>query len=61
MLCENKLKRFCVIMTLHYRMGEDGAFYKGVFLLSITFGLGFAAGYKVRLSQSCQSCQSCQS
>lgn len=29
-------------------MGEDGTFYKGVFLMAIAFGTGFGVGYKVK-------------
>ena len=29
-------------------MGEDGTFYKGVFLMVFAFGTGFAVGYKVK-------------
>ena len=30
-------------------MGNDGTFYKGVFVLTLFFGLGFGVGYKVNL------------
>ena len=29
-------------------MGEDGTFYKAVFILGITFTAGFVAGYKAK-------------
>lgn len=29
-------------------MGEDGTFYKGVFLMALVFGTGFGVGYKVK-------------
>ena len=29
-------------------MGEDGTFYKGVFLMALFFGTGFGVGYKVK-------------
>ena len=28
-------------------MGDDGTFYKGVFLMVFAFGTGFGVGYKV--------------
>ena len=28
-------------------MGEEGTFYKGVFLMVFAFGVGFGVGYKV--------------
>ena len=34
-------------------MGEEGTFYKAVFILGITFAAGFTAGYKVIISKSC--------
>jgi len=29
-------------------MGEEGTFYKAVFILGITFAAGFTAGYKAK-------------
>ena len=32
-------------------MGEEGTFYKAVFIIGLTFTDGFVAGYKVGLLQ----------
>ena len=36
-------------------MGEEGTFYKGVFLMVFAFGVGFGVGYKVQESQHLKS------
>ena len=47
-ILKNIFKYLCCITDCRkYKMGEDGTFYKAVFILGITFTAGFVAGYKV--------------